>query len=102
MTGENFVVDPENNVNSFSRLTPVNYEGTSENPLPNVWKVFSQEPLTENDMNKIFLDRKQVEVCDWLGKYFITNLGRILKLMCRSCFSFLAKVHFITWYLCLI
>ena len=35
--------------------------------LENVWKVFSQQPLTVKDLSDIFSERREVKVCDWLA-----------------------------------
>ena len=32
-----------------------------------VWKVFSQQPLSEEEMNQIFKEKTQVVTCDWLA-----------------------------------
>ena len=32
-----------------------------------VWKVFSQQPLSEEEINQIFKERTQVVTCDWLA-----------------------------------
>ena len=50
-----FFVDSKNPINSVSFLTPTKSkpdEATEE--LPHVWKVFSQKPLTDGDLNDIF------------------------------------------------
>ena len=53
------------NVNSVSLLSPTtNFD---EEPIPQVWKVFSQKPLTEQNLNEIFVERKESKVCDWLA-----------------------------------
>ena len=51
---------------SVSLLTPTNFEEEIQE-LPNVWKVFSQRPLTVKDLSDIFSERREVKVCDWLA-----------------------------------
>lgn len=65
LTMTNFVIDPTTNVNSFALLAPVNYLKDTE--LPSVWKVFSQKPLTQQELDNIFKTREQVVTCDWLA-----------------------------------
>ncbi len=67
MTEENFIVDPNRKVNSFAKQIPVNYESSMAPSLPNVWKVFSQEPLTDQELDQIFLSRTETVICDWLA-----------------------------------
>ena len=53
------------NVNSVSLLSPTtNFD---EEQIPHVWKVFSQKPLTDQNLNEIFVERKELKVCDWLA-----------------------------------
>lgn len=51
--------------NSIGRLNPVDYkrnEGAFD-----VWKVFSQRPLTKAELNDLFLQQKNVHIVDWLA-----------------------------------
>ena len=48
-------VDSKNPINSVSFLTPTKFKPDEANEeLPHVWKVFSQKPLTDGDLNDIF------------------------------------------------
>ena len=38
-----------------------------EEQIPHVWKVFSQKLLTDQNLNEIFVERKELKVCDWLA-----------------------------------
>ena len=63
-----FFVDSKNPINSVSFLTPTKFkpdEATEE--LPHVWKVFSQKPLTDGDLDEIFKENLETKVCDWLA-----------------------------------
>ena len=72
LTTENFILDPESNINSFSLLSPVDYENGDH--LPSVWKVFSQNPLENSELDKLFKTRKEMRVCDWLAyPHYDTN-----------------------------
>lgn len=73
LTNTNFIVDETKNINSIALLAPVNYRATME--LPSVWKVFSQEPLSEDELRGLFLNRNEVVTCDWLAypHYSIIN-----------------------------
>ena len=42
-------------------------EGTDPSDLPEVWKVFSQTPLTEEDLDSMFEHRQETRVIDWLA-----------------------------------
>jgi len=66
MTKTIFFVDSKFPINSVSLLTPTNFEEEIQE-LPNVWKVFSQRPLTVKDLSDIFSERREVKVCDWLA-----------------------------------
>jgi prenylcysteine oxidase/farnesylcysteine lyase len=50
---------------SIGRLNPVDYKPNEG--LFNVWKVFSQRPLTNAELNDLFLQQKNVYVVDWLA-----------------------------------
>ncbi|XP_023708450.1 prenylcysteine oxidase 1 isoform X2 [Cryptotermes secundus] len=51
--------------NSVGRLNPVDY--TPNEGVFDVWKVFSQRPLTKVELNDLFLQQKDVHVVDWLA-----------------------------------
>ena len=55
LTEAMFFVDSKNPINSVSFLTPTKFQPDEANEeLPHVWKVFSQKPLTDGDLNDIF------------------------------------------------
>jgi len=66
MTETIFFVDSKFPINSVSLLTPTKFDEEIQE-LPNVWKVFSQQPLTVKDLSDIFSERREVKVCDWLA-----------------------------------
>ena len=71
----NFIIDPTNNINSISLLAPVN----SKDQGQNVWKVFSQQPLSEKEMESIFKSKTQTVICDWLAyPQYSTNQTKTL------------------------
>ena len=35
--------------------------------VPLVWKIFSQTPLTDEDLDSLFLQREETKVVDWLA-----------------------------------
>ena len=65
MACDNFIIDSDENVNSAALQTPVNYQDGMT--LPSVWKIFSQSPLSDDTLGQMFLNRKQMEICDWLA-----------------------------------
>jgi prenylcysteine oxidase/farnesylcysteine lyase len=50
---------------SIGRINPVDYKPNEG--VFNVWKVFSQKPLTKEQLNILFLEQKNVNVIDWLA-----------------------------------
>ncbi len=42
-------------------------EDTDPSSLPEVWKVFSQSPLTEEMLDEMFEHREETRVMDWLA-----------------------------------
>ena len=40
---------------------------TETSSLPTVWKIFSQVPLTEEELDLYFLQREETKVVDWLA-----------------------------------
>ncbi|XP_021925663.1 prenylcysteine oxidase-like isoform X2 [Zootermopsis nevadensis] len=50
---------------SIGRLNPVDYKPNEG--VFDVWKVFSQKPLTEEQLNNLFLHERDVKVIDWLA-----------------------------------
>ncbi|XP_070565846.1 prenylcysteine oxidase 1-like [Ptychodera flava] len=54
-------------INSVAHNYPVDYQkGKTETQKP-VWKVFSREPLTDNQLGTLFTSRKETKVVDWLA-----------------------------------
>lgn len=45
----------------------MDYSSDSKDPLPHVWKIFSQTPLTDDDLKSMFINYKDVKVADWLA-----------------------------------
>ena len=50
--------------NSLSRNYPVDMDDGADG-LPNVWKVFSNEPLTRDQLSTLFRRTREVHVVDW-------------------------------------
>ncbi|XP_059099551.1 prenylcysteine oxidase 1-like [Tigriopus californicus] len=61
----NFYVSGDSKINSISLLVPVNYSFGMK--IPEVWKIFSQTPLTDDDLNDIFRTREDIKIVDWLA-----------------------------------
>ena len=51
--------------NSIGKIRPVDYKKNEKDF--DVWKVFSQEPLTQGQLNKFFETHKSINVIDWLA-----------------------------------
>ena len=76
LTKTNFVIDPNNKINSFAVLNSVDSinTGTGNEAEGNVWKVFSQLPLSDDELDDIFAEKKQVVTCEWLAyPHYATN-----------------------------
>ncbi|XP_076045567.1 prenylcysteine oxidase 1-like [Oratosquilla oratoria] len=52
--------------NTFGKQFPVDVTDCSQD-LPTVWKIFSPEPLTEEQLDYLFEVRREVHVTDWLA-----------------------------------
>ncbi|XP_064118017.1 prenylcysteine oxidase 1-like [Macrobrachium nipponense] len=63
---EILVTNPRLIFNSFGKQFPVDLEDCSEN-LPDVWKIFSPNPLPEEQLNIFFKERNSTHVIDWLA-----------------------------------
>ncbi|CAH1785351.1 unnamed protein product, partial [Owenia fusiformis] len=50
---------------SIGKQFPVNWGGDGKAFLPSVWKVFSEEPLTESEFDDLFLSYDQTTMVDW-------------------------------------
>ena len=48
-------------------MTPVDFTQDMSPDLPEVWKIFSQKPLTQKDLDDIFEHREETVVADWLA-----------------------------------
>lgn len=55
-----------NNENEFFNSVS-NVEGINDTASLNVWKVFSQKPLTQNQINQLFESTSDIKVVDWLA-----------------------------------
>ena len=80
-TGVNFFLDEESNINSVALVTPVDFDSASEGDgsgLPTVWKVFSQTPLSEAELDWLFEERAEIRVADWLAYPHYQVPGRAL------------------------
>jgi len=42
-------------------------EGKKASDCPTVWKIFSQTPLTEEELDHLFTSRQETKVADWLA-----------------------------------
>lgn len=62
---EIFTVRQDLVFNSVGRLSPVDYKPNEG--VFDVWKVFSQRPLTKVELNDLFLQQKNVYIVDWLA-----------------------------------
>ncbi|KAJ9598877.1 hypothetical protein L9F63_026587 [Diploptera punctata] len=51
--------------NSVGKIQPVDYKKGEKDF--DVWKIFSQEPLTQGQLNKFFKTHKNINVIDWLA-----------------------------------
>ena len=69
MTAANFFIDKLENLNSIGLLSPVSGPDPDKaaSDLPLVWKIFSQTPLTDDDMDQLFESRRETKVVDWLA-----------------------------------
>lgn len=61
----NFYLSGASKINSISLLVPINYNFGMK--IPEVWKIFSQTPLTEDDLDEIFRTREDIKTVDWLA-----------------------------------
>lgn len=55
-----------NNENDFFNSIS-NVEGINDTASLNVWKVFSQKPLTKNQIDQLFESTNEIKVVDWLA-----------------------------------
>eukprot|EP00095_Tigriopus_kingsejongensis_P003541 maker-scaffold106_size358372-snap-gene-2.30 protein:Tk03541 transcript:maker-scaffold106_size358372-snap-gene-2.30-mRNA-1 annotation:"prenylcysteine oxidase" len=61
----NFYLEHQDKINSISLLFPVNYKTGMK--VPQVWKIFSQSRLSDEELDRIFRTRSEVKVVDWLA-----------------------------------
>ena len=74
MTDAYFFVDPSSNINSIGKLLPVRIsQGKHKlSDFPNVWKVFSQERLSREELKAAFpnivqIKEENIKIADWLA-----------------------------------
>lgn len=60
-----FTVISTNDNNFYNSIS--NIEGVDETGKSNIWKIFSQQPLTNNQIDQLFFNTKEVQVMDWLA-----------------------------------
>ncbi|XP_067144736.1 prenylcysteine oxidase 1-like isoform X2 [Centruroides vittatus] len=58
-------INPELPFNSLGKVYPVDYK--KDETVPEVWKIFSQKPLTDDFMSEMFESITEVKVVDWLA-----------------------------------
>lgn len=58
--------DPDLFFNSIGKQTPVDSKQDNTDSKP-VYKVFSQKPLTDQQLNDLFLSYDEIQVVDWLA-----------------------------------
>lgn len=58
-------INPELPFNSLGKVYPVDYK--KDESVPEVWKIFSQQPLTDDFMSEMFESISEVKVIDWLA-----------------------------------
>ena len=63
----NFFIEPTDELNSVALLLPVDYDPSDPTPPPTVFKVFSQELLTDAQLDEMFTKRYETKVADWLA-----------------------------------
>lgn len=68
-------------INSVGKISPVK---PSEKNLDNVWKVFSQRPLTDAELDELFVKRSPCTVVDWLAYPEYDKLGVSSSFMLHS------------------
>ena len=69
-TGTNFFLDNKSNINSVALQTPIDFDPKTEgdgSDLPLVWKVFSQAPLSDEDLSSLFINVYDKQEADWLA-----------------------------------
>jgi len=52
--------------NSISAILPIDYTKSSPS-VPKVYKVFSQKPLSKEELDRLFMIRHETKVIDWLA-----------------------------------
>lgn len=67
VTATNFYIGESDELNSIALQTPADYTKKMGADLPQVWKIFSQAPLSESKLDRIFAERKETRVFDWLA-----------------------------------
>lgn len=61
--------------NSIGRIYPVDYTEQKNDKKSEVWKIFSQSPLSEKLLKELFIEVKEVKIKDWLAyPHYTSNL----------------------------
>jgi len=66
-TSNIFLIDHEERVASISLLKPVDYDERKDVNIPNVYKIFSREDLSKEDLGKYFSHIESHITVDWLA-----------------------------------
>jgi prenylcysteine oxidase/farnesylcysteine lyase len=62
-----FFIDEDDVVASVSMLTPVDYDPDKDSTRPSVFKLFSRQELSDDDLAKYFTSIQEKKVIDWLA-----------------------------------
>ena len=62
-----FFIDKDDVVASVSKLIPVDYDPAKDTTLPNVFKLFSREYLSDEQLGKYFSSVEDKKLIDWLA-----------------------------------
>jgi len=62
-----FFIDKDDVVASLSLITPVDYDPDKDTTLPHVYKLFSREYLSDEQLAKYFSSVKDKKIIDWLA-----------------------------------
>ena len=63
----NFFLSEENYLVSLAKLSPVDFDPSSDMPILPVYKVFSTRPLSDKELSLIFKSVETVNVTSWLA-----------------------------------
>jgi len=67
ITPNNFYLSTTSPMWSVEKLFPVDYDPSTDNNLPPVYKLFSHKPLTSTELSTLFSSINSVSVSDWLA-----------------------------------